>query len=67
MDGHVIHNDPVPAAHTNDKSSLLLSFKKEESSFLKKRSKRLLFMGGRLLGQQPLCDAGDTAQGDADP
>jgi hypothetical protein len=27
----------------NDKSSLLLSFKKEESSFLKKRSKRLLF------------------------
>jgi hypothetical protein len=27
----------------NNKSSLLLSFKKEESSFLKKRSKRLLF------------------------
>jgi DUF971 family protein len=26
----------------NNKSSLLLSFKKEESSFLKKRSKRLL-------------------------
>jgi hypothetical protein len=28
----------------NYKSSLLLSFKKEESSFLKKRSKRLLFL-----------------------
>ncbi len=28
----------------NNKSSLLLSFKKEESSFLKKRSKRLLFL-----------------------
>jgi hypothetical protein len=27
------------------KSSLLLSFKKEDSSFLKKRSKKLLFVG----------------------
>jgi hypothetical protein len=30
------------SACDNDKSSLLLSFKTEESSFLKKRSKRLL-------------------------
>jgi hypothetical protein len=28
----------------NNKSSLLLSFQKEESSFLKKRSKRLLYL-----------------------
>jgi hypothetical protein len=28
----------------NDKSSLLLSFKKEGSSFLKKRSKRLSYL-----------------------
>jgi hypothetical protein len=32
----------------NNKSSLLLSFKKEESSFLKKRSKRLLFLCANL-------------------
>jgi hypothetical protein len=32
----------------NNKSSLLLSFKKEESSFLKKRSKRLLFLCATL-------------------
>ncbi len=32
----------------NNKSSLLLSFKKEESSFLKKRSKRLLFLSANL-------------------
>jgi hypothetical protein len=39
----------VPAASRYDnKSSLLLSFKKEESSFLKKRSKRLLFLYATL-------------------
>jgi hypothetical protein len=32
----------------NSKSPLLLSFKKEESSFLKKRSKRLLFLCANL-------------------
>jgi hypothetical protein len=32
----------------NNKSSLLLSFKKEDSSFLKKRSKRLLFLCSNL-------------------
>ena len=33
---------PSPGENQNSKSSLLLSFKKEDSSFLKKRSKRLL-------------------------
>jgi hypothetical protein len=33
----------------NDKSSALISFKKEESSFLKKRSKRLLFLCANLI------------------
>jgi hypothetical protein len=32
----------------NNKSSLLLSFKKKDSSFLKKRSKRLLFLCANL-------------------
>jgi hypothetical protein len=32
----------------NNKNSLLLSFKKEDSSFLKKRSKRLLFLCANL-------------------
>ena len=32
----------------NNKNSLLLSFKKEDSSFLKKRSKRLLFLRANL-------------------
>jgi hypothetical protein len=34
----------IAARDSNNRRSLLLSFKKEESSFLKKRSKRLLFL-----------------------
>jgi hypothetical protein len=40
----------------NNKSSLLLSFKKDESSFLKKRSKRLLFFMRQLDCAFPLRD-----------
>jgi hypothetical protein len=39
---------PVVSPGALGKSSLLLSFKKEDSSFLKKRSKKLLPVGLRV-------------------
>jgi hypothetical protein len=54
------------------KSSLLLSFRKEESSFLKKRSKRLLISercpayGGKMNGLPELGKGGGTLYAVAD-
>jgi hypothetical protein len=47
--------NPAGSLSHNNKSSLLLSFKKEDSSFLKKRSKRLLMLTRELYGAFLLC------------